>query len=150
EQDSELNGKMVPAHSQSLNVVSATLEPAVDENQFRLPAIPDSLPRFSISADNQLIDGPMMPARLTADPTTTFESIMARLVTEEARYDNLEYHVTETQMNKNSAGAHYSEVLQSNTETRSVCSNGFSAFQISEKSFFGNGNTQVSTRRGSH
>ena len=70
-----------------LTIENVELNPKPTEAEFRLPEIPESLPRFAINEKGILIDSPHHPTPLKENSSTTIESILERLAEEEKQYD---------------------------------------------------------------
>ncbi len=79
-----------PYMTRNLLLHAATLNPQVPPEQFRLPEIPESLPRFVVDRDGTLEDGPLHPRPAPGAAGTTLATILERLAAEEAKYDRFD------------------------------------------------------------
>ena len=83
-----------PQWTRQLSVEKAALDPALPADLFKLPDVPDSLPRFVVGADGHLEDSPQHVGPARAEAVTTLDSILNRLAAEEAKYDQMEVATT--------------------------------------------------------
>ena len=83
-------GKNPASAIDQLIIDSAELKPDSSDDEFRLPEIPESLPKFTVDEHGQLSDSPLHPQSVAKMVTTTLEEILDRLKVEEAKYDPCE------------------------------------------------------------
>ncbi|HLN27723.1 MAG TPA: M56 family metallopeptidase [Gemmataceae bacterium] len=93
-----------PQWTRRLSIEKATLDPALSPDLFKLPDIPDSLPKFVVGADGQLEDSPQHLGPARADASTTLDSILNRLAAEETKYDQFEVATTNRYQVLNASG----------------------------------------------
>jgi thiol-disulfide isomerase/thioredoxin len=111
----------VPQWTRQLSVETAVLNPVTTADSFKLPAIPDALPKFVIGTDGRLQDDPQHRAATRADAGTTLESILDRLAVEEAKYDRMDVETINTyQMLNSSELSHGGFSSTSQTNERSL------------------------------
>lgn len=91
----EGNAKAEPTIAAQLFLKQAALNPVLPADTFRLPEIPQSLPKFVIGKDGTLQDGPLHPVPIAGARTTTLEAILQRLAVEEAKYDRYDVRTVE-------------------------------------------------------
>jgi hypothetical protein len=135
-----------------LALEKATIASAIPAEGFKLPRIPDALPKFVIGTDGRLEDSPQHLAPARADSGTTLDSILKRLAAEEAKYDRLDIATTERYQQLNltdglsaSAGSH----ISTQTAERSVVAGNHLFFSVENKTRLASGDlSSLSTRQG--
>lgn len=131
-----------------LTLVQAELNPTIAEELFQFPEVPKSIPKFEISADGRMVDGPRIPRPVTGNPQTTLQSIIDRLIVEEARYDQIELEavVSYRYLNRSDTDSRgYTSTSES--AIRSVISGQRKLYQVSKQSTSTGGATYSSFQR---
>jgi hypothetical protein len=135
-----------------LALEKATIASAIPAEGFKLPRIPDALPKFVIGTDGWLEDSPQHLAPAQADSGTTLDSILKCLAAEEAKYDRLDVATTERYQQLNltdglsaSAGSH----IFAQTAERSVVAGDHLFFSVENKTRLASGDlSSLSSRQG--